>query len=172
MSAIGSIVNTPQGPSRVVSVLPGTVDVGSQTKRAAVTAPLAGGGAQAGQNQDLTLEESRRLRDQQATDRAVRAEEQRHKAVAGAYGTSIQYQYVRGEDGQYYAVGGSVTAKVAATAPPEEKDRAAGAMTAAALSVATPSSSDFTAAAQAAAYDSQGQARERERRGGTLDLAG
>lgn len=179
MSAVGSIVNTPQGLSRVVSVVSGPIDMGTETKRAAVTAPLAGGGSQTGSNQDLTLEESRRLRERQATDRAVRAEEQGHKAAAGAYGGAIQYQYVRGEDGRYYAVGGSVSAEVDATATSEQKTRAAAAIAAAAVSVATPSSPDFNAAAQASAYVEASRAygqtqsgKQEEERGAALDLAG
>ncbi len=86
-----------------------------------------------------------------ARDREVRAHEQAHAAVAGQYGGSPTYEFVRGPDGVSYAVGGSVNVD---TSPipgnPEATLRKAEQLQRAASAPADPSGQDREVAAQAA----------------------
>lgn len=94
-----------------------------------------------------------------ARDREVRAHEQAHAAVAGQYGSSPTYSFVRGPDGVSYAIGGEVQID---TSPipgdPEATLRKAQQLRRAANAPAEPSSQDGSVAAQAAQMEQQARA--------------
>lgn len=94
-----------------------------------------------------------------ARDREVRAHEQAHAAIAGQYGSSPTYSFVRGPDGVSYAVGGEVKID---TSPipgdPEATLRKAQQLRRAANAPAEPSSQDASVAAQAAQMEQQARA--------------
>lgn len=98
-----------------------------------------------------------------ARDREVRAHEQAHAAVAGQYGSSPTYSFVRGPDGVSYAVGGEVKID---TSPipgdPEATLRKAQQLRRAANAPADPSSQDGRVAAQATQMEQQARAELRE----------
>lgn len=98
-----------------------------------------------------------------ARDREVRAHEQAHAAVAGQYGSSPTYSFVRGPDGVSYAVGGEVKID---TSPipgdPEATLRKAQQLRRAANAPADPSSQDSSVAALAAQMEQQARAELRE----------
>ena len=92
-------------------------------------------------------------------DREVRAHEQAHAAIAGQYGSSPTYSFVRGPDGVIYAVGGEVKID---TSPipgdPEATLRKAQQLRRAANAPVEPSSQDASVAAQAAQMEQQARA--------------
>lgn len=98
-----------------------------------------------------------------ARDREVRSHEQAHAAIAGQYGSSPTYSFVRGPDGVSYAVGGEVKID---TSPipgdPEATLRKAQQLRRAANAPADPSSQDGSVAAQAAQMEQQARAELRE----------
>lgn len=173
MPAIGSVVSTPQGPARVLAVLPGSQDEAGQKVARVLTTPLTDQGAKNTQGKELSQAEQQKLKELKDTDRAVRTEERRHAAVAGAYGGAPQYQYVQGPDGKLYAVAGKVEVGVPHGVSPEQAERAHKAIAAAAVSVSTPSSADFSAAAQAGklAAEAYGKATQASRRGSFVDFS-
>jgi hypothetical protein len=78
-----------------------------------------------------------------ARDREVRAHEQAHAAVAGQYGSSPTYTFVRGPDGVSYAVGGEVQIDTAPiSGDPEATLRKAQQLRRAANAPAEPSGQD------------------------------
>ncbi|GAA6134003.1 hypothetical protein NBRC116188_07920 [Oceaniserpentilla sp. 4NH20-0058] len=94
--------------------------------------------------------EQRQLQKLAERDREVRAHEQAHQSVGGQYAGAMSFTYVRGPDGQNYAVGGEVsidTGKVA-NDPQATLDKAE-TIRRAALAPAEPSSQDRRVAAQA-----------------------
>lgn len=98
-----------------------------------------------------------------ARDREVRAHEQAHAAVAGQYGSSPTYSFVRGPDGVSYAVGGEVKID---TSPipgdPEATLRKAQQLRRAANAPAEPSAQDGRVAALAAQMELQARTELRE----------
>lgn len=98
-----------------------------------------------------------------ARDREVRAHEQAHAAIAGQYGSSPTYSFVRGPDGVSYAVGGEVQID---TSPipgdPEATLRKAQQLRRAANAPAEPSAQDGRVAAQAAQMEQQARVELRE----------
>ncbi|MBC9249013.1 hypothetical protein A9179_01865 [Pseudomonas alcaligenes] len=85
-------------------------------------------------------------------DREVRAHEQAHSAVGGAYAGSPTYSLKRGPDGRSYAVGGEVSVDVSPIPnDPEATLRKMEVVQRAALAPADPSAQDRRIAAQAAA---------------------
>lgn len=118
-------------------------------------------------NRRAEQERQQQVRDQiqelAARDREVRAHEQAHAAVAGQYGSSPTYSFVRGPDGVSYAVGGEVKID---TSPipgdPEATLRKAQLLRRAANAPAEPSSQDSSVAAQAAQMEQQARAELRE----------
>jgi len=173
MPAIGSVISTPQGPARVLTVFPGAQDEAGQKVARVLTTPLTDQGTKNAQGKELSQAEQQKLKELKDTDRAVRTEERHHAAVAGAYGGPPQYHYVQGPDGKLYAVAGKVEVGVPHGASPEQAERAHKAIAAAATSVSTPSSADFSAAAQAGrlAAEAYGKAAEQSQRGGFLDFS-
>ncbi|MBI2383957.1 MAG: hypothetical protein HYV18_07800 [Gammaproteobacteria bacterium] len=99
----------------------------------------------------LTPEQREELRKLQSRDLQVRAHEQAHSAVGGAFAGAPSYTLVRGPDGTLYAVGGEVDID----ASPVPDDPAATiaklrTVQAAALAPADPSPQDRRVAARAA----------------------
>lgn len=92
-------------------------------------------------------------------DREVRAHEQAHAAVGGAYAGAPTYTFARGPDGKRYAVGGEVSID---TSPipndPEATLRKMELVQRAALAPAEPSAQDRRVAAQAAAQAAEARA--------------
>ncbi|MBI5163291.1 MAG: hypothetical protein HY985_05240 [Magnetospirillum sp.] len=169
MAGIGSLVNTPQGLGQVVTLVGGSQEVGGERFQSALVQTLSPSGDTASASastaapsifapspasashkseDDLSASERQALAELQATDRAVKAEERQHAAVAGAYGSTPQYEYVQGPDGKWYAVGGHVQVSSAGAADAEDAAQVAGKLSAAAQSVMSPSSADFAAAVE------------------------
>jgi hypothetical protein len=82
----------------------------------------------------------------------VRAHEQAHAAVGGSYAGAPSYTYVRGPDGQRYAVAGEVSIDTSAVAgDPQATLSKMEIVVRAALAPAEPSAQDLRVAAQAQA---------------------
>jgi hypothetical protein len=112
---------------------------------------------------ELTEEEEKVVEDLKQTDQEVRAHEQAHKTVGGAYAGAIQYETVTGPDGREYAIGGEVPIDASPIAGnPEATIRKLDIVIRAALAPAQPSSQDFAVAraAQAARAEAQKQLNE------------
>jgi len=99
--------------------------------------------------EELTPEEQQEVEKLKKVDREVRAHERAHRAAGGTLTGAAQYTYVKGPDGQMYAVAGEVaidTGREASAAATVEKMEA---IIRAALAPANPSSQDIAVAAQA-----------------------
>lgn len=93
-----------------------------------------------------------------ARDREVRAHEQAHASVGGAFAGAPTYTFEKGPDGVHYAVGGEVSISTGAIAgDPEATIRKADVVRRAALAPAQPSSQDQAVAAQATQMKIQAQ---------------
>lgn len=93
-----------------------------------------------------------------ARDRAVRAHEAAHAAAAAGLALgAARLQFVKGPDGQLYAVGGEVRIDTRAGASPEETRARARQIRAAALAPSDPSPQDLAVAARAAAMEAAAQ---------------
>lgn len=68
---------------------------------------------------DLSEEEKQQVAKLKQTDAKVRAHERAHAAVGGQYAGAPSYDYVRGPDGQMYAVGGEVSIDIGPENDPE-----------------------------------------------------
>lgn len=111
------------------------------------------GGAGAGEAKapgELTEEEKRQVAELKQTDARVKAHERAHAAVGGQYAGAPSYDYIRGPDGQMYAVGGEVAIDISAESDPEATLQKATQVAAAALAPADPSGADRAVAAAAA----------------------
>jgi hypothetical protein len=111
-------------------------------------------------NGERTEEEIKAEREQiqelAARDREVRAHEQAHAAVAGQYGGSPTYSFVRGPDGVSYAVSGEVEIDTSPVpGDPEATLRKAQQLRRAANAPAEPSAQDGRVAAQAAQMEQE-----------------
>ena len=92
-------------------------------------------------------------------DREVRAHEQAHAAVGGAYAGAPTYTFTRGPDGKRYAIGGEVSIDSSPIPnDPEATLRKMELVQRAALAPAEPSAQDRRVAAQAAAQATQARA--------------
>jgi hypothetical protein len=109
---------------------------------------------------NLSSDQLAAVRQLQATDRKVRAHEQAHLVVAGAYATGgPSYDYEIGPDGQRYAVGGEVTLDTSPDpAGPEATVQKAKIIQAAAYAPVDPSNQDRMVAAQAAQMEATAEA--------------
>jgi len=127
-------------------------------------------GAQAGQQstqsssdpkqKERLQKEQQEIAELSARDREVRAHEQAHAAVAGAYAGSTTYKFVRGPDGVSYAVSGEVSISTSAIPnDPEATIRKAQQIRNAANAPADPSPQDRSVAAQAARMESEARAQ-------------
>jgi hypothetical protein len=108
----------------------------------------------------LSSDELAAVRQLQATDRHVRAHEEAHLVVAGAYATGgPSYDYEVGPDGQRYAVGGEVTLDTSPDpAGAEATVQKAKIIQAAAYAPVDPSNQDRMVAAQAAQMEATAEA--------------
>jgi len=119
-----------------------------------------------GQEEKTSPRETQQLRQEQleiaelaSRDREVRAHEQAHAAVGGAYAGAPTYTYTRGPDGKRYAIGGEVSIDSSPIPnDPEATLRKMELVQRAALAPAEPSAQDRRVAAQAAAQATQARA--------------
>lgn len=119
-----------------------------------------------GQEEKTSSRETQQLRQEQleiaelaSRDREVRAHEQAHAAVGGAYAGAPTYTYSRGPDGKRYAIGGEVSIDSSPIPnDPEATLRKMELVQRAALAPAEPSAQDRRVAAQAAAQATQARA--------------
>ena len=118
----------------------------SQNQRQNIQATQAG---PATNNQELTPEEKKIVRDLKARDREVRAHEQAHKTAGGPYASAPTYETVRGPDGRQYAVSGEVKIDSSPENDPEDTIRKMEVVIRAALAPAQPSPQDRQVAQQA-----------------------
>ncbi len=111
--------------------------------------------------QKLSADELSEIRQLANTDRRVRAHEEAHLVVAGAYATGgPSYDYAIGPDGQRYAVGGEVTLDTSPDpAGPEATVQKAKIIQAAAYAPVDPSNQDRMVAAQAAQMEASAEAQ-------------
>lgn len=120
--------------------------------------------ANGGRTQDEVKAEQQEIQELAERDREVRAHEQAHAAAAGRYGCSPTYSFVRGPDGNSYAVSGEVKVD---TSPipgdPEATLRKAQQLRRAANAPAEPSDQDGRVAAQAAQMELEARAQLREK---------
>ncbi len=125
--------------------------------------PQAGQGSAAPtpNGRELSPEEERAVRELQRTDAQVRRHEQAHAVVGGRYAGAPTYQFVRGPDGQNYAVAGEVSIDVSPEADPEATLRKMEVVRRAALAPAQPSAQDRAVAARASALAAQARAEIR-----------
>lgn len=92
-------------------------------------------------------------------DQEVRAHEQAHASVGGAYAGAPTYTFTRGPDGKRYAVGGEVSIDVAPVPnDPQATLRKMEVVLRAALAPAEPSAQDLRVAAEAQAQMAQARA--------------
>ncbi len=102
---------------------------------------------------ELSEEEQQEVNRLKARDLEVKAHEQAHKSVGGAYAGSISYEYDQGPDGERYAVGGEVNIDVSPEKTPEATIAKMQQVKAAANAPANPSGQDRAVAAEAAATE-------------------
>lgn len=120
-----------------------------------------GSGTSAAPGEDLTEEEQQQVKELQARDREVRAHEQAHARVGGAYAGAPSYTFQQGPDKQRYAIGGEVQIDTSAERTPEATARKMQIVIRAALAPAEPSSQDLRVAQQARASLQEAQAEMR-----------
>lgn len=111
--------------------------------------------------ENLTEEEQKQVKELQARDREVRAHEQAHARVGGAYAGAPSYSFQQGPDKQRYAIGGEVQIDTSAERTPEATARKMQIVIRAALAPAEPSSQDLRVAQQARASLQEAQAEMR-----------
>ncbi|MCW8915546.1 MAG: putative metalloprotease CJM1_0395 family protein [Magnetovibrio sp.] len=99
--------------------------------------------------QELTEEEQQRVQELKKIDREVRAHERAHRAAGGTLTGGAQFTYVRGPDGQQYAVSGEVSIDVSRESSAAATAAKMEAVIRAALAPANPSAQDVAVAAQA-----------------------
>lgn len=118
--------------------------------------------ANGGRTQEELDVERDQIQELAARDREVRAHEQAHAAIAGQYGSSPTYSFVRGPDGVSYAVSGEVKVD---TGPipgdPEATLRKAQQLRRAANAPSEPSAQDGRVAAEAAQMEVEARAELR-----------
>lgn len=108
--------------------------------------------------QDMSNEEQAQVRELSNRDREVRAHEQAHQAVGGAYAGGASYEYQQGPDGQRYAVGGEVSIDMSSEREPEATIAKMQQVKAAAMAPAEPSGQDRSVAASATSNEMQARA--------------
>lgn len=97
----------------------------------------------------LTKEQQSQVRELKRRDAEVKAHEQAHAAVGGAYASAPKYTYTKGPDGKKYAIGGEVQIDTSPERTPDATIRKMDVVIAAALAPAEPSSQDRAVARQA-----------------------
>lgn len=124
----------------------------------------------------LTKEQESQVRELKRRDAEVKAHEQAHAAVGGAYASAPKYTYTKGPDGKKYAIGGEVQIDTSPERTPDATIRKMDVVIAAALAPAEPSSQDRAVARQAQQQRQEAQneraeqqAAERAERSGNSD---
>lgn len=145
-----------------------TASAGLASGQTLMTAQEQGSGSSSGAAKapgDLSEEEKQQVAKLKQTDARVRAHERAHAAVGGQYAGAPSYDYVRGPDGQMYAVGGEVSIDIGPENDPEATLQKAAQVAAAALAPADPSGADraVAAAAQQLRLEALAQIREEKR---------
>jgi len=132
----------------------------------AVSSPASNSGEEeATDPSGLTEEEKAQVDELKQRDREVRAHEQAHAAVGGAYASAPSYEYESGPDGNRYAVGGEVSIDVSpVSGDPEATIQKMEVVKRAALAPAEPSPQDRAVAAQADQTRLQAQAELQQQR--------
>ena len=97
-------------------------------------------------------------------DQEVRAHEQAHARVGGAYAGAPSYTFQQGPDGKRYAIGGEVQIDTSKERTPEATIRKMQVVIRAATAPADPSSQDLKVAQQARAQISEAQAEVRQKK--------
>lgn len=132
-------------------------------------ATAAGGDAAQGVARDeddadgdgLNEAEEKQVQDLKERDREVRAHEQAHARVGGAYASAPSYTFQQGPDGKRYAIGGEVQIDTAKERTPEATIRKMQIVIRAATAPAEPSSQDLKVAQQARSQLAEAQAELR-----------
>lgn len=153
-------------PAPSAESLPSGQSVESAGDTATLSDEAASPARAEGQEEKTSPRETQQLRQEQleiaelaSRDREVRAHEQAHAAVGGAYAGAPTYTYSRGPDGKRYAIGGEVSIDSSPIPnDPEATLRKMELVQRAALAPAEPSAQDRRVAAQAAAQATQARA--------------
>lgn len=134
-----------------------------------------GGQSTAGQGEEddadgdgLTEAEEKQVQELKERDREVRAHEQAHARVGGAYASAPTYTFQQGPDGKRYAIGGEVQIDTAKERTPEATIRKMQIVIRAATAPAEPSSQDLKVAQQARSQLSEAQAELRQQKAAEL----
>ncbi len=112
----------------------------------------------------LTEAEEKQVQELKQRDREVRAHEQAHARVGGAYASAPTYTFQQGPDGKRYAVGGEVQIDTSTERTPEATIRKMRVVISAALAPAEPSGQDLRVAQQARSQLSEAQAELRQQK--------
>ena len=161
---------SPSVAERPSATEPGSAPAaGSNDKASDPAAPADEQGTKPG---ELTKEQEAQVAELQKRDREVRAHENAHAAVGGAYAGSPTYVFTTGPDGKQYATGGSVSIDTS----PIPNDPAAtvqkmATVIRAALAPAEPSAQDRNVAQAAQAKMAIAQAQAQEQRFDTATVA-
>lgn len=112
----------------------------------------------------LNEAEEKQVHDLAKRDREVRAHEQAHARVGGAYASAPSYTFQQGPDGKRYAIGGEVQIDTAKERTPEATIRKMQVVIRAAMAPAEPSSQDMKVAQQAQSQLAEAQAELRQQK--------
>jgi SprA family protein len=118
----------------------------------------------------LNEAEEKQVKELAKRDREVKAHEQAHARVGGAYAGAPSYTFQQGPDGKRYAVGGEVQIDTAKEKTPEATIRKMQIVIRAATAPAEPSSQDMKVAQQARSQLSEAQGQLRQQK--TEELSG
>ncbi|MBG6208805.1 hypothetical protein IWQ49_003469 [Labrenzia sp. EL_126] len=141
-------------------------------------AQVANGGSPAqggtGEKEDpdgdgLNEAEEKQVQELEKRDREVRAHEQAHARVGGAYAGAPSYTFQQGPDGKRYAIGGEVQIDTSKEKTPQETIRKMQIVIRAALAPAEPSSQDLKVAQLARSQLSEAQAESRQQKAEELE---
>ncbi|WP_417672222.1 putative metalloprotease CJM1_0395 family protein [Roseibium sp.] len=116
----------------------------------------------------LSEAEEKQVKELQQRDREVRAHEQAHARVGGAYAGAPSYTFQQGPDGKRYAIGGEVQIDTSTERTPEATVRKMQIVIRAATAPAEPSSQDLKVAQQARAQLAAAQAEARQEKADEL----
>jgi hypothetical protein len=117
----------------------------------------------------LNAEEEKQVEKLKERDREVRAHEQAHARVGGAYAGAPSYTFQQGPDGKRYAIGGEVQIDTAKERTPEATIRKMQVVIRAATAPAEPSSQDLKVAQQARSQLAEAQAELRQQKAEELN---
>lgn len=142
-SALSAPLAAPRSPSADAGLGAGRDATGTKPEKS--TQP----GATSSTGEPLSKEQEAQVRELKKRDAEVKAHEQAHAAVGGAYASAPKYTYTRGPDGKKYAVGGEVQIDTSPERTPDATIRKMDIVIRAALAPAEPSSQDRAVARQA-----------------------